>query len=192
MAVRVALGETQLVQEVRRFLLDNGVCLDSFSQVGALGDADLNIRGRGQGLEGWVCQRRSLLTLQLSVKVRKIIGRLLACPFGLYSLWNSLGQNTGVGFPSPGDLTIPGIEPRSPALQADSLPAEPQGKPKNTGVGSLSLLQGIFLAQESNQGLLHRKVDSLPTELSGGPLHRLGGSPKHPSSCLSPAPLAPY
>lgn len=33
-AVRVALGETQLVQEVRRFLLDNGVCLDSFSQVG--------------------------------------------------------------------------------------------------------------------------------------------------------------
>lgn len=33
-AVRVALGETQLVQEVRRFLLDNGVSLDSFSQVG--------------------------------------------------------------------------------------------------------------------------------------------------------------
>lgn len=31
-AVRVALGETQLVQEVRRFLLDNGVSLDSFSQ----------------------------------------------------------------------------------------------------------------------------------------------------------------
>ena len=46
-------------------------------------------------------------------------------------------------------------EPRSPALQADSLPAEPQGKPKNTGVGSLSLLQWIFLTQESNQGLLH-------------------------------------
>ncbi|KAM7050550.1 putative RNA-binding protein 19 isoform 2-T2 [Molossus nigricans] len=34
-AVRVALGETQLVQEVRRFLLDNGVCLDSFSQPAA-------------------------------------------------------------------------------------------------------------------------------------------------------------
>ena len=46
-------------------------------------------------------------------------------------------------------------EPRCPALQADSLPAEPQGKPKNTGVGSLSLLQGIFLTQESNRGLLH-------------------------------------
>ena len=35
------------------------------------------------------------------------------------------------------------------------LPAEPQGKPKNTGVGNLSLLQQIFLTQELNQGLLH-------------------------------------
>ena len=35
----------------------------------------------------------------------------------------------GQPFPSPGDLPNPGIEPRSPALQADSLPAEPQGKP---------------------------------------------------------------
>ena len=32
-------------------------------------------------------------------------------------------------------------QPRSPPWQADSLLAEPQGKPKNTGVGSLSLLQ---------------------------------------------------
>ena len=32
--------------------------------------------------------------------------------------------------------------------------AEPQGKPKNTGVGSLSLLQWIFQTQESNRGLL--------------------------------------
>ena len=35
-------------------------------------------------------------------------------------------------FPS-GDLPNPQIELRSPTLQADSLPAEPQGKPKNTG-----------------------------------------------------------
>ena len=62
---------------------------------------------------------------------------------------------SGYPFPSPGDLPNPGTEPRSPAVQADSLPAEPPGKPKNAGVGSLSLLQGIFLTQESNQGLLH-------------------------------------
>jgi len=43
----------------------------------------------------------------------------------------------------------------SPALQADSLPAEPPGKPKNIKVGSLSLLQRIFPTQELNWGLLH-------------------------------------
>ena len=49
----------------------------------------------------------------------------------------------------------PRIEPRPPALQADSLPAEPQGKPKNTGVDSLSLFQGIFPTQVLNPGLPH-------------------------------------
>ena len=47
------------------------------------------------------------------------------------------------------------IKPRSPTMQADSFPAEPQGKPKNIGVGSLSLLQQIFLTQELNWGPLH-------------------------------------
>ena len=50
---------------------------------------------------------------------------------------------------------LQGIEPRSPALQVNSLPAELHGKPKSTGVGILSLLQQIFPTQESNQGLLH-------------------------------------
>ena len=36
---------------------------------------------------------------------------------------------SGSPFPSPGDLPDPGIKPRSPALQADSLPSEPPGKP---------------------------------------------------------------
>ena len=62
---------------------------------------------------------------------------------------------SGYPFPSPGDLLNPGIEPRSPVLQADSLPAEPQGKPKNTGVDSLSLLQQTFQTQELNWDLLH-------------------------------------
>ena len=53
-----------------------------------------------------------------------------------------------------GNLSNPGIEPGSPALQADSLPAEPQVKPKNTGVHSLSLLQWIFLTQGLNARLL--------------------------------------
>ena len=36
---------------------------------------------------------------------------------------------SGVPLPSPGDLPDPGIELRSPALQADTLPSEPPGKP---------------------------------------------------------------
>ena len=36
---------------------------------------------------------------------------------------------SGQSFPFPGDLPDPGFEPRSPALQADSLPSEPPGKP---------------------------------------------------------------
>ena len=62
-----------------------------------------------------------------------------------------------VSSPSPGDLPNPGIDPRSPALQVDYLPVEPQGKPKNTGVGSLFLLQQIFPMQELNRDLLHCK-----------------------------------
>ena len=42
----------------------------------------------------------------------------------------------GQPFPSPGDLLNSGIELRSLTLQADSLPAEPQRKPKNTGVNT--------------------------------------------------------
>ena len=36
---------------------------------------------------------------------------------------------SGLPFPSPGDLHDPGVEPRSPTLQADALLSEPQGKP---------------------------------------------------------------
>ena len=61
----------------------------------------------------------------------------------------------GYPFLSLWDPPNPGIEPRSPAWQVDASPAEPQGKPKNTGLGSLSLLQWTFLTQELNWGLLY-------------------------------------
>ena len=97
-------------------------------------------------------------------------------PHGLYSPWKSPGQNTGMGslFPSLGDhLLNPGIEPRSPALQVDSLPAEPQGKPKNTGVGSLLLLQQIFPTQELNRGLLHCRQILYQLSYEGSPYFSL-------------------
>ena len=49
---------------------------------------------------------------------------------------------SGLPCPLPGYLAKQGIEPRSPALRANSLPSRPRGKPKNTRVGGLSLLQG--------------------------------------------------
>ena len=96
---------------------------------------------------------------------------------------------------SPKDLPDSGIKPGSPTLQADSLPAELLGKPKNSGLGSLSLLQGIFPTQGSNPGLPHCRqilyqlsskgaltkilmlvfnecLDSLPFEPLGKPLFR--------------------
>ena len=42
-------------------------------------------------------------------------------------------------FPSPGDFPNPGMKARSPALQADSLPAEPQGKPCFKFLGMLTI-----------------------------------------------------
>ena len=97
------------------------------------------------------------------------IGYLCMCAQSCTTLWNPwtvahhapLSMEfsrqeywSGLPVPSQGDLPNPGIEPRSPTLQADSSPAKPQG-PKNPGMGSLSLLQEIFLTQESNRGLLH-------------------------------------
>ena len=93
-------------------------------------------------------------------------------PHGLYIRWNSPGQNTGVGSLSltPGDLPNPGMELRSPPLQVDSLPAEPQGKPKNPGVGSLFFVQGIFLTQELNWGLLHCRQILYQLSYEGNPM----------------------
>ena len=59
---------------------------------------------------------------------------------------------SGYPFLSLGDLPNPGIKPQSPALQADSLPAEPQEKPKNIGVGTLSLLQDSCLETYMDKG----------------------------------------
>ena len=47
----------------------------------------------------------------------------LSMKFSVQEYWN------GLPFPSPGDIPDPGTEPASPALQADSLPSEPPGKP---------------------------------------------------------------
>ena len=87
---------------------------------------------------------------------------------------HGISQAKILPFPSPGDLPNPGIEPSFPALQVNSLLSEseshsilsdslrphrlysPWNSPGlNTGVGSLSLLQGVFPTLGLNPGLLH-------------------------------------
>ena len=61
--------------------------------------------------------------------------RLFATPWAVaYQATPSMGFSrqeywSWLPFPSPGDLPNPGIEPRSPALEADALTSEPPGKP---------------------------------------------------------------
>ena len=80
-------------------------------------------------LEGWDGGRGERLGRESESESRLVVSDSL-WPHGVYSAWNSPGQNTGVGSLSllQGNLLYPGIKPRPPALQADSLPAEPQGK----------------------------------------------------------------
>jgi len=61
----------------------------------------------------------------------------------------------------------------------DSLPAEPPGKPKNTRVGSLSLLQRIFPTQELNRGLLHGRWILYQLSYRGSPVNHWGNAQNH-------------
>ena len=81
--------------------------------------------------------------LSLKVKVKSLSHvQLFATPWTVaYQASPSMGFSrqeywSGLPFPSPGDLPDPGIEPRSPALEADALTSEPPGK---------SLIQDSFL-----------------------------------------------
>ena len=94
---------------------------------------------------------KTVCVLSQSVMSNSLLPTMLVC------LWDFSREEywSGLPCPPPGALPNPGIEPRFPTLQADSSPSEPPGKPENTGVGGLSLLQGIFLTQDSNRHLLH-------------------------------------
>ena len=75
----------------------------------------------------WMCVQ-SLSHVQLFVTPWTVaLQAPLSMEFSRQEYWS------GLSFPSPGDLPNPGIKPRSPALQADSLLFETPGKPLETG-----------------------------------------------------------
>ena len=82
------------------------------------------------------CPMLSCSVMSDSLQPHRLQLTSLLCPWG----FSRQGYWSGLPCPPPGDLPNPGIEPRSPALQANSLPSEPPGKTKNTGMGSLNLL----------------------------------------------------
>ena len=84
----------------------------------------------------------AMFTASLECKVKvKVKGKSLSCVRLFATPWTvahqappSMGFSrqeywSGLPFSSPGDLPDPGIEPRSPAIQADALTSEPPGKP---------------------------------------------------------------
>ena len=75
-----------------------------------------------------------------------------------------------VAFPFSKGSSQPRDQTQVSTLQADSLPAGPPGKPKNTGVGSQSLLQGNLPTQELNQGLLHGRRILYQWSYQGSPV----------------------
>ena len=115
----------------------------------------------------WILEKYDLFMTTMGTLIKVLISQLLSLVHLFAIPWTVAHQSppsigfsrqeywSGSPFSSPGDLSDLGIEPRFLSLRADSLSSDPPGKPKNTGRGSLCLLQWIFRTQDSNQGHLH-------------------------------------
>ena len=97
---------------------------------------------------------------------------------------------SGLPFPSPGDLPNPGIKPRSPILQAGSLPTELSGKP------SYCCFSSVTQSSPTLCDPMNRSTPGLPVhhqllKFTQTHVHRVGDAiqPSHPGS--SPSPPAP-
>ena len=86
--------------------------------------------GVGYGCESWTA-RKAASSAGSATKSRPTLVTpwTAACQVPLSTGFSREEYWSGLPFPSPGDLLNPGIEPKSPALQADALLSEPPGKP---------------------------------------------------------------
>ena len=106
----------------------------------------------------------------LQARILEVKCKSLSCVWtSMRSPWNSPSYNTGVDSLSllQGIFPTQGIKPRSSTLQADPLPAEPQGKPKNTGVGAIPFSLPDPGIEPRSPAL---QADSLPSEPPGRPV----------------------
>ena len=111
--------------------------------------------------------------------------RLLATPWtAAHQAPQSVGFSrqeywSGLPFPSPGDLPNPGIEPESPALQADASLSEPPARLFSKSVilsrgSNLSPYDRKRYTPRSPKRLLHSGVDEVPYLSLGAPFWSLG------------------
>ena len=129
---------------------------------------------------------KSLSHVQLFVTPWTVAHTRLLCP------WDSPGKTyrSGLLFPPSGDLPDPGIEPRSPALQADTLSSEPPGKPLRTPSYRMCIFKPHWLHRASENPrprLLVRAHCPQPHCVYAGALF-LGREPGPNSSLRLPKP----
>ena len=125
--------------------------------------------GTGQGKE----RRKKVKKMKTVKKESESRVRLFATPWTVCSLPCSSvhgifpDKNTGVGchFLLRGNLLNPGIESRSPELQADSLPSEPPGKVRGGCFCFLFFKEEE--EEEANKILTARELDSSPLVFHG-------------------------
>ena len=96
--------------------------------------------------------------------------RLFATPWtAAYQAPPSMGFSrqeywSGLPFPSPGDLTDPGIEPRSPEFQADALTSEPPGKPQYNTYSNAQILYEMSSSINRDICLSSSNIETMPLQ----------------------------
>ena len=97
------------------------------------------------------------------------------------------GYWSGLPFPFPGDLPDPGIEPKSPAFQADSLPSEP---PEKRGKGSVQFSQSVMSNSLRSHELQHARPPSPSPTPRVHPNARPSSQGCHPTISSSVVPFS--
>ena len=103
-------------------------------------------------------------------------------------------SRSGLPFPSPGDHPNPGIQPRSPSLQADALTSEPPGKPKVKLLNCVRLFETpwtVAYQTSPSMGFSRQEYQSGLPFPSPGDLPNPGIEPRSPTSQANALPPEP-
>ena len=116
---------------------------------------------------GWAMLSHSVASDSLLPHGLKFARLLCPCGFSRQEYWS------GFPCPSPQDLPHPGTEPRSPTLQADSLPSETPGKPDGTAIVMLYLsnMYWKWFTSSWHHVIITKPSRTVTNAISPRPLH---------------------